>query len=227
MSKEVSFGGGLPANVSDMAQALAKSAGAAGSAGSDSYMKMDRTGAFLYGVENTEVEEGSLWAVNPMGFKHGWTCWGNEEHGTEGKNMGEVMVPSTQPMPLEEDLPNAKGDWTKCVAIQLRCISGEDEGTQVAFKTNSNGGRKAYANLLQEIVTRITSGETEVVPAVELLSDSYKHSNYGKIFNPIFDIQKWMGMDGEQAEEPETEAPEPEQEEEAPKPARRRSRKAS
>jgi hypothetical protein len=186
----------LPANVVQMAQALAQSAAQAGAAaGSDAYMKFTKFGEWVYGVESTEVEEGSHWAVNPFGFLHGWTAWGNKDHGTDGQNVGEAMVPATQPMPLEGNLPSVKGEWSKCVGIQLRCTDGEDEGVQVLYKANSHGGRKAYAALLQSVVARITAGEKQCMPLVELKGDSYAHKTYGKIFNPVIEIVGWAAHD--------------------------------
>jgi hypothetical protein len=50
---------------------------------------------------------------------------------------------------------------------------------------------------------------------VLLKKEHYQHKSYGRIFTPLFDIQSWVSMDGE---EPEVE--EPVAEEAAP--ARRR-----
>ena len=222
----------LPANVTSMAQALQASVSTAGSGGSDQYMKMKRNGEWEFGVDSTVPEEDSLWAVNPTGFQHGFVAWGNAEHDNEGSMVGEVLVPATQPMPSEADLPNVKGKWTKGVSIHLRCTNGEDEGIQTEYKTNSVGGRKLYAKILQEVVGKITAGDADCVPLVSLESDSYRHAKYGEIHNPIMNIQGWSNMDGESAEEPtaaiEEEAPaeEPVQEEPEAKPTRRRRKKA-
>ena len=224
MTKEKS---GLPANVTAMATALAASVSGAGAQSTgDLYAKMTKFGEFVYGADNTEVEEGSHWAVNPTGFQHGFVAWGNAQHGTEGQNVGEVMVPATSPMPLESELPDVKGSWSKAVAIQLRCTNGEDEGVQILFKSNSLGGRKAYAAVLQAVVGKIQAGEAECVPLVEMNAESYEHKTYGKIFNPVFEIVGWATMDGEKAEEPDGTEPAAEEPAAEEKPRRRR-RKAS
>ena len=222
----------LPANLTNMAAALTHSAGVAGSGGSDQYMKMTRGGEFEFGVDGTIPEEDSLWAINPNGCLHGWVAWGNSTHDNEGTNVGEMMVPATQPMPSEADLPDVKGDWSKATALQLRCTNGEDEGVQVLYKANSVGGRKAYAATLQAIVGKISAEDEACVPLVSLESDSYKHAKYGTIYNPIFNIQGWITMEGEKAAEPAAAiegAPakeEPTAEEEpAPEPTKRRRRK--
>jgi hypothetical protein len=182
----------LPANIANMATALAQSASQAGaSVSSDAYMKFSKFGEWIYGVENTEVEDGSVWAVNPFGFMHGYTAWGTKAHGTEGQNVGEVMVPAMQSMPQEGMLPQVKGEWSKAVGIQMRCTNGEDEGVQVMFKANSRGGRKAYAALLQTLVARMATDEANCMPLVSLQSDSYDHKQYGKIFEPVITVVGW------------------------------------
>ncbi len=188
----------LPANVMNMATALAQSASQAGAnAANDPYMKFSKFGEWVYGAENTEVEEGSIWAVNPLGFAHGYTAWGTKEHGTDGQNVGEVMVPATQPMPQEGNLPPVKGEWSKAIGIQMRCTNGEDEDVQVMFKSNSYGGRKAYAAILQAVVARITTGNPECMPLVKLGADSYLHKTYGKIFTPVLEVVGWASHDAE------------------------------
>lgn len=232
MTNEVAANSSLPASVTNMAANLAASIHAVGGAGgSETYMKFTKFGEWVYGMEGTETQEGSIWAVNPAQFLHGWTAWGTEAHGTDGQNVGEHMVNAGMAYPAEADLPQVKGNWSKAIAMMLRCTTGEDKGTQVLFKSNSLGGRKAYAGLIQKVVERIQAGETEVVALVELESDSYQHGTYGKIFTPVMKIVGWTGLDGAIPEEEpqqnaaavEQPAAEPEEQE---KPRRRR-RKAS
>lgn len=189
---EQSTSNNLPANILSMATALVQSASQAGAAsGTDAFMKFTKFGEWVFGVEGTEVQEGSVWAVNPRGFRHGWTAWGTKEHGTDGQNVGESMVPATHPMPQEGSLPAVKGEWAKAIGIQLRCTNGEDEGIQVMFKSNSHGGRKAYASLLQTVAARIQAGHADCMPLVKLTGDSYQHKTYGKIYNPVIEVVGW------------------------------------
>lgn len=200
---EQSTSNNLPANILSMATALVQSASQAGaSTSTDAFMKFSKFGEWVYGVESTEVEEGSVWAVNPLGFQHGWTAWGTKEQGTDGQNVGEMMVPATHPMPQEGALPAVKGQWSKGIGIQMRCTNGEDEDVQVMFKSNSHGGRKAYAALLQAVAARITSGEPHCMPLVALKADSYQHKTYGKIFTPVIEIVGWAAHDAEKPAAP-------------------------
>ena len=170
MSNAPTTSAGLPAELTSMATGLAASVNTAGegASGYDLYAKMGRDGVFVYGADNTEFEPGARWALNPLGIYHGLVAWGDKSHGTEGQNLGEVLVPASQPMPQEADQQEVKGAWSKLIALQLRCVSGEDEGTQVLFKSNSYGGRKAYAALVAAVVARITAGEEAIVPILDV-----------------------------------------------------------
>jgi len=247
MSTEIAKGSNLPANVLNMAAALASSASMVGArAGGELYMRFTKYGDWEFGAENVEVQEGSVWAINPHGLQHGWIAWGTKEQGTDGQNVGEVLVSATQPMPDRNNLPEVRGEWSSCIAVQMRCTNGDDEGIQVIWKSNSRGGRNAYADIVQAIVTRIGEGHAQdCVPLVELTADSYQHKTYGKIFTPVVDVVGWANMDGEAVEKPArlsadekparreavaASAPEPaEAVEEAPAapPRRRRQRAAS
>lgn len=226
----------LPANVANLAPALAQSVAAAGANNTgESYMRFTKRGSWEFGAESIEVEEGSLWAINPAAFMHGWIAW--KQGDTGGGPKGERMVPATQPMPEEHELPDVDGVWSKCVAITLKCTDGEDEGVQVVWKTNSHGGRKAYSAVLQAVIAQIGEDPEHPVPVVALEADSYKHKEYGEIFTPDIQVKSWATMDGvaaapaaEQVEdkseksEAAEEAAEPDKEE---KPRRRRRRKTS
>ena len=71
MSNLVNFkGANLPA-VASLTTALRALDTAAGPAGSV-IIKMDKTGHWVFGADQTEVESDSTWAVNPFSFIHGY-----------------------------------------------------------------------------------------------------------------------------------------------------------
>jgi len=206
----------LPATLTNLATGLAQSI--AHSASGGAFMKFTKFGEWLYGAEEIVVEEGSEWAINPQGFLQGWIAWGNKEHNNEGEKLGEVMGAASEPMPAQPE--PVDGTWSEQRGMQLACVSGDDEGTQVLYKSNSHGGLKAYNSVILEVVKRIEAGEADIVPIVTLDADSYTHNTYGKIFTPEIKIVKWASMDQTAVEEEE---PEPE---EKPKRRTRRSRAA-
>ena len=188
---------------------LEQDVGAAGTA----IIKMDKTGHWVYGADQTEVDDESTWAVNPFSFVHGFIAWG------DGEVLGEKMVSVTQPLPeLESAPPNAKKGWEQQVGMSLKCLSGEDAGMEARYTVTSVGGRRAVQTLAVAIAEQVEKDQTKPVPVVMLGKDHYQHKSYGRIFTPVFEVKKWIGMDGEaQAETAEEPAAV-----EAPAPGRRR-----
>ena len=213
--------GQLPANVADMASGLVQSAATATAGSGQQFMKFTKFGSFEFGAEDIETEEGALFAVNPMGFGQGWIAWGDKEHGTQSEMLGEVMSSSSEAMPAQPAAVN--GIWAEQRAIQLACVSGEDEGTQMLFKTSSLGGKKFYAAIVLEVVKKINAGDPEIVPIITLEAESYQHAKYGKIFTPTFTVKSWQTM-AEQTVASNDESSEEEEPEEAPAPTRRKRR---
>jgi hypothetical protein len=176
---------------------LDKDVGPAGSV----ILKMDKRGDWVFGADQTEVDEGTLWAVNPFSFVHGFIAWG------DGEVLGEKMVSVSHPLPEMEPAPaGAKRGWETQVGMSLKCISGPDNGLEVRYNVTSVGGKRAVQGLAVAIAQQVESDQTKPVPVVTLKRDHYTHKSYGKIYTPVFEVQEWMSMDGGKAEEPAEEA---------------------
>lgn len=158
-------------------------------------LKMDKTGHWVFGADQTEVEDDSRWAVNPWSFVHGFIAWG------EGEVLGEKMVPITEPLPeLGMAPPNAKRGWEKQVGLSLKCVSGEDEGLEVRYSVTSVGGRKAVQQLALALAEQVEKEASRPVPIVILKKEHYQHKSYGRIYTPVFSIVDWSGIDGPSAD---------------------------
>lgn len=163
-------------------------------------LKMDKTGHWVYGADQTEVEDDATWAVNPFSFVHGFIAWG------DGEVLGEKMVSVAQPLPeLDVAPPGAKKGWEPQVGMSLKCLSGEDEGMEARYTVTSVGGKRAVQTLAVAIAAQVEKDQSKPVPIVRLKKDHYSHKSYGKIYTPVFEIVDWVSMDGE-ADEPEAEA---------------------
>ena len=179
-------------------------------------IKMDKTGHWVYGADQTETEDDASWAVNPFSFVHGYIAWG------DGEVLGEKMVPVSQPLPeLEAAPPNAKKGWEVQVGLSMKCISGEDKGMEVRYTTTSVGGKRAVQTLAVAIAEQVEKDQSKPVPVVELKKDHYSHKSYGKIYTPVFQVLEWVSMSGE-ADESAEDAPAIEAPAEAEAPRRRR-----
>ena len=194
---------GLP-SVTTLATALRSVANEVGDVGTV-ILKMDKTGHWVFGSDQTEVEADSTWAINPFSFVHGFIAWG------DGEVLAEKMVPVSEPLPEVPDAPpGAKRGWETQIGMSLKCLSGEDEGMEARFSTTSVGGKRAVTKLAVDLAEQVERDQSKPVAVVMLGKDHYTHKSYGRIFTPVFDIQKWIGLDGPQAApaaaEPEAEA---------------------
>lgn len=201
MSNIVNFkSANLPA-VSSLSTALRTLETEVGPAGSV-IIKMDKTGHWVFGADQTEVEDDATWAVNPFSFIHGYIAWG------EGEVLGEKMVSVSEPLPeMEAAPPNAKRGWEAQVGMSLKCISGSDKDMEARYTVTSVGGKRAVQQLAIAIAEQVEKDQSKPVPVVRLKKDHYTHKSYGRIYTPVFEVVEWVGMDGK-ADEPEAvEAP--------------------
>lgn len=188
-------------SVQNLSQALRSLDASVGGADGVAILKMDKTGHWVFGADQTEVEDGSTWAVNPFSFVHGYIAWG------DGEVLAEKMVPVNEPLP-EVDLapPQAKRGWELQVGMGLKCMSGEDEGLEVRYSVTSVGGKRAVQKLALDIAAQVETDQSKPVPMVKLKKDHYTHKSYGRIFTPVFDVVGWMGLDGKQDDVPPADA---------------------
>jgi len=203
MSNLVTFSGAnLPAVATLSTSLRAINTDVGGIGAGVAILKMDKTGHWVFGADQTEIEEGSLWAINPFSFVHGYIAWG------DGEVLGEKMVSVSQPLPeLDAAPPNAKKGWEVQVGLSLKCISGGDKGTEARFTTTSVGGKRAVQTLAVALADQVEKDQDKPVAIVLLKKEHYQHKSYGRIYTPVFEVKEWISMDGEPAAAEQEEAP--------------------
>jgi hypothetical protein len=202
MSNLVNFkGANLPA-VSTLSTALRTLETEVGPAGSV-ILKMDKTGHWVFGADQTEVDDDATWAINPFSFIHGFIAWG------EGEVLGEKMVSVSEPLPeMEAAPPNAKRGWEAQVGMSLKCVTGADKDMEARYTVTSVGGKRAVQQLAVAIAEQVEKNQSKPVPIVRLKKDHYTHKSYGRIYTPVFEVVEFVSMDGESdAPAAEVEAP--------------------
>jgi hypothetical protein len=216
MSLTVFKSAGLPA-VSSLATSLRSIQADVGPAGVV-ILKMDKTGHWVFGADQTEVEDEATWAVNPFSFVHGFIAWG------DGEVLAEKMASVSQPLPeLDIAPPGAKKGWETQVGMSLKCLTGEDAGMEARFTTTSVGGKRAVQALAVALAEQVEKDQTKPVAIIKLKKDHYAHKSYGKIYTPVFSVVEWVGMDADEMPADAEAAPA----EEAPAPAAGRRRRAA
>jgi hypothetical protein len=154
-----------------------------------------RENTHSFGQRETIPEDDSRWAVDPTTFQWGYVSFS----GTANKPpLGEVLVSVGQPKPDVTELRDTGFPWQEQWAVQLKCISGVDAGTEVIFKSNTVGGIQAIAGLIDKVRDRLNAGEHggKIVAILKLVKDSYQHEEFGRVWYPVLEIIDWMSLDG-------------------------------
>ena len=117
--------------------------------------KRDGNGTWMFGQKQTLVEDGSGWAVNPTSFKWGFICFSNDN-----KVVGERLVSVSQPKPDVAELPDKGFAWAEQWAVNMKCIDGNEAGTEVIYKPTTVGGIQAVAGLIEVVRDASTGAST-------------------------------------------------------------------
>jgi len=143
-------------------------------------LRMLKSGEWVYGPSDEEVDKGSRWVVNLMTLSHGWCCW--VETGANAKNelRGEVMASMSEPKPPRPQ-PIADTEFSEQRSFELKALDGGDQGVEVLYKSGSIGGMRAIDGLLAEIQRRLAEDPHHAFPVLELDHDSYNHTKWGRM----------------------------------------------
>jgi len=170
-------------NAANMMVALRKVAQAA--TATYSFLKMEKSGSWVHGAQQTEVPEGAEFLINPATFDHGYVAW------DDGEKLGEIIARITDPLPELPPVPAGAKSWDFQLGFHL---ASADDGAQFIYRATSVGGKRVIAQVAAAVADRVEAGEAKLVPVVTLTSASYKHPKYGKIYNPLMDVVRWVSM---------------------------------
>lgn len=158
-------------------------------------LKMDKTGHWVFGAKQDDVDDDAIWAVNPFSFVHGYIAWG------DGVPLGEAMGPLTLPIPAVGPAPeDSKKGWELQLGCSFKCMSGQDEGMEVRYLSTSKGGTKAIATLGLAVSAQVLKDQTKPVALIRLEHTTYQHKSFGKQYVPNLKIVDWVGLDGDEAQ---------------------------
>ena len=158
------------------------------------FKSRENNGTWVFGQRRTIPEEGSKWAVNPLTFRYGFICFGDNN-----KVLDERLVPVSQPKPVITELPDMGSfEWQEEWSVNMKCLSGADAGVEVVFKATTDGAIKAIVLMVDEVRDRLNSGQHDgkIAPIVLLEKDSYQHPKHGPTSYPVLNRIDWMSLDG-------------------------------
>ena len=152
-------------------------------------LRLLKGGHWVFGQSNEEVQPGSRWVVNIRSLAHGYICW------VEGQLRGEVLTSmTTQKPPRPADIDGVP--FQELRTFDLKCIDGDDAGTEVLHKVNSISGIRAVDGLLAAIFAQLAANPDYPCPVVRFGADWYPHKQYGRIDTPVYEVVGWSDMNG-------------------------------
>jgi hypothetical protein len=187
----------LPADfVSRLMSGIAESRATTIIPGGKPFFRLMKNGRYVFGPNNEEMQEGSHWAVNIMSMAHGWSCWVEGAPGKANDLAGEVLVSMTLPRPVQPQ-PIGETEFKELYSMEMKCLNGDDAGTEVVYRINSVGGKRAIMALMDEIYGQLARRPAYPCPVLVFSSDSYQHKKWGPTAYPIFTVIGWANMSGE------------------------------
>jgi hypothetical protein len=163
--------------------------------GGKDLLRMLKSGEWVFGQSNEEVQPGSRWVANVMSFQHGWCCWVEGGPGQKNELRGEIMVSMAKPKPACPP-PIDGTPYKEQRVMDLKCLDGADAGTEVTHKVGSIGGMRAILDLLDKVRARLASNPRYSCPVLVLGTDHYDHNKWGRIYTPVLEVVGWADMNG-------------------------------
>lgn len=196
MSNELTTrGGGYLATNDDYFAALAAEAsGLKGGGDGKAFMKFDgNDGSASYGADDTPIERGTEFAMNPRSYARGWVIW------VDGEVVHEEMVKLEEgPQPRKADLPD-KGPYgeedgpVEQYTIDFKLL--DEPYVEMVFQANNVSKRRALAGLLKDFGNAFRNNPGKV-PVVRLDAREFEGKTKGgrKVtkYAPEFKIVRWM-----------------------------------
>ena len=155
-----------------------------------SFLRMDKTGAWSYGADGSEVDDEEF-ALNPSSFQWGYVAWADTTGGAPANKLDERMGPAHLPMPDMGDPPKGSRGWEAQLGFSIKGVTKAVKDVELQYRSSSDGGKRAVSALANEVAAQDKPG---LIPIIVCESRSYKHASYGKIYAPVFKILRWVPM---------------------------------
>lgn len=157
------------------------------------FLRMDKTGEWTHGAEQDVIPPKTEFAVNLEAFQRGYVAWADTTSGAPANKLDERMYPAFGDIPDVGDPPKGSRGWESQFGFSVRAINGKLEGTELMYRSSSDGGKRAVAALLTEAAEGAPRNPGKM-PVIVLESRSYKHASYGKIYAPVFKLVRWVAQ---------------------------------
>lgn len=162
-------------------------------------------GEWTVGQNDDEVPTGTRFVADMGTLKAGWVRWWNGKP-TESEMVSIALghtppkrheLPDNDPDQWERDQNGPRDPWQFTNTLEL--VNPADPDDRVMLSVSSRGGINAVGALCKAYGSHIRHAPDEL-PVIALESDSYKHTQYGKVYVPLLRVTAWVDRDGNQVE---------------------------
>jgi hypothetical protein len=187
-----------------LAQALTTSINDAGGAGGAGVNYLDfsgKAGVYKLGKNKTDIDEDTLFLVEPAATMAGWTCWKDGNVADDRKAKHKWMVTDALMNPeiviqqhqLDDHGPYKKdGDgWKKMRGVALLALDKLD--VSIEFCSTAISAIYGMNDLLQEASDRLLAGEPSM-PIIWLGKEQFTAQGSTN-WKPTFNVEIWVTRD--------------------------------
>lgn len=161
-------------------------------AGGKPLLRLLKDGEWVFGQGDEVVQEGSRWVINVASIGHGYCCW------IDGSLRGEVMGSVFDHKPPQPAPVEGVG-FKEQRSFDMKCLDGDDAGTEVLYKTSSLSGMGESDRLFAALQARVSEEKVYIFPVVTMGTSHYTHKKHGKIYTPVLTIVGWVDGNGQTA----------------------------
>lgn len=166
-----------------------------------SLLRFTKTGDWIAGQEEEELELGTELIMGLNTLKRGWQKWSDNKpvdarmglmsEGYRPPNRDELGDLDEEQWEYDETSKQSRDPWQKTIIVLLKDPATGDIYT---YATSSKSGIAALGEASQIYGDRIQDGsDPEEMPVIRLQQSSYKHKTYGKIMIPVFEFtEQWV-----------------------------------
>ena len=177
-------------------------AGGASQAGLNFLGFSGKQGTYSLGRNKEDVDEDTLFVIEPLATIAGWTCWKDSRPAgkhkwlsTDAKRDPTIKVLESE---LEDHGPyrDGSGDgWKAMMGIGLLELS--DMGTSIEYTSTATSAINGLKDLTQEAAVRLRSGEPEM-PIITLGREQFTAQGSTN-WKPTFHVEVWVSREAVEA----------------------------
>jgi hypothetical protein len=151
-----------------------------------------KTGRWEMGKDDEDFD-GVEVLINSLQIQHGFVRWGTKPPAKAHTKITQELPEAPDPF----DGVDEKGRPKTYHAQPSRVLTGatfDDQQDQFTFETGSMGGVENTDKLIAEIMVKAADSQC-IFPVVKLGTE-YWTRDTGKVYKPVFEIQSWHDIDG-------------------------------